>query len=544
MAGNRIIRLGVLLLLVSLSGWAQENRYMVFFKDKNGITETIANPIEFLSQKAIQRRLDQNIDITERDLPVHQAYVQGVEDAGGQTRYLTRWFNGVLVTCQPSEIQTIAALPYVDHTEYVGPPEEASGGRRSFNVRKNTSHTGVETESQLKMLGIDEMHAAGFTGKDVVIAIFDSGFPGVDVAPAFQNVFAEGRFSQEVSYDFVHHSPDVFHHDDHGTEVFSVMAAEIPDAYTGGAPKATFQLFVTEDVPTEYRIEEYNWLFAAERADSAGADIIHASLGYYDFDDPSMNYTVGQMDGKTAVVTRAAQLASERGIVVVTSAGNEGNIPSWRIITAPADGQDVLAIGGVNQSQQKTSSSSIGPSADGRVKPDLVALGSGVKVVRATGQISSVSGTSLSAPLVTSLAAGVMAAYPGLSSREIITLLRATASQANEPDHLLGYGIPNFRAIVNFQEQVAQTEHFVIYPNPLRDPDTLIIRPMDPETINACQIEIVSSQGQVLATTRATFNWLNRTHQTTVLSAFAPGVYYVRISANKKRDTFKVVKLR
>ncbi|MDQ2658269.1 MAG: S8 family peptidase [Bacteroidota bacterium] len=544
MAGNKIVRLGLLLLFASLSGWAQENRYMVFFKDKNGIAQTTANPIEFLSQKAIQRRLDQNIDITDRDLPVQRDYIQGVKDAGGETRYSTRWFNGVLVTCQPSEIQSIAALPYVDRTEYLGPPEESSGGRRSFNVRKNTSHAGVETESQLKMLGIDEMHEAGFAGKDVVIAIFDSGFPGVNVGSAFQNLFAEGRFDEDVSYDFVHHSPDVFHHDDHGTEVFSVIAAEIPDAYTGGAPKATFQLFVTEDVPSEYRIEEYNWVFAAERADSAGADIIHASVGYYDFDDPSMNYTVAQMDGKTTVVTRAAQWASERGIVVVTSAGNEGNIPSWRIITAPADGQDVLAVGGVNHSRQKTSSSSIGPSADGRVKPDLAALGSGVKVVKASGQISTASGTSLSAPLVTSLVAGVMVAYPELSGRDIVALLRETASQANMPDNLLGYGIPNFKAVVNFLDRVQQTEPFAIYPNPLKGPDTLIIRPMDPETFDACQIEIVSSQGQVLASARVTFDWLNRTHQTTVLSGLAPGIYYIRISANKKRHTFRVVKLR
>jgi subtilisin family serine protease len=392
------------------------------------------------------------------------------------------------------------------------------------------------------MIGIDRMHAAGFRGRGVTIAILDSGFTGVDVQPAFEHLFSEGRFSQEVSFDFVHNSENVFQYDDHGTEVLSVIAGDIPDAFTGGASEATFQLFVTEDVPSEYRIEEYNWLFAAERADSAGADIIHSSLGYYDFDDSSMNYTVDQMDGRTAVVTRAASFAADRGIVVVTSAGNEGNISSWRIVTAPADADHVLAIGAVNTSLQKTGSSSIGPTADNRIKPDLAALGLGVKVVKATGQISTASGTSLSAPLVTSLVAGIVQGYPELTSKDIVTLLRRTASQADSPDNLLGYGIPNFQAVVNYREQVAQTRAFEVYPNPLRHDDTLTISPKNPELFQTCQVEVVSSQGQMLAQGTVRFDWLNRTYQAD-LSGFSAGLYYIRVSSEKKRYTFKVLKL-
>ena len=196
--------------------------------------------------------------------------------------------NGVLVQCDPSLVTSIEALPFVDRVEFVAPLASLqNGGRRSFNLRRKTNHTGSETESQLQMLGLEQMHAGGYTGRGVTIAILDSGFPGVNSVPAFQNIFSSQRFAEEVSYDFVHNSSDVFQHDDHGTEVLSVIAADIPDAFTGGAHEATFQLFVTEDVPTEYRIEEYNWLFAAERADSAGVDIIHSSLGYYDFDDPA-----------------------------------------------------------------------------------------------------------------------------------------------------------------------------------------------------------------------------------------------------------------
>ena len=254
-----------------------------------------------------------------------------------------------------------------------------------------------------------------------------------------------------------------------------------------------------------------------------------------------MNYSVEQMDGQTTVVTRAAQWAADRGILVVTSAGNEGNISSWRIVTAPADGRDVLAVGGVNSNFQKTGSSSTGPTADNRIKPDLAALGAGVKVVRATGQISTSSGTSLAAPLVTSLAAGLWQRYPELSNTELIELLKETASQANQPDNLLGYGIPNYTAVVNFREQTPQTELFAVFPNPLKN-DTLTISPIDPDEIRSCEIEFLSAQGQVLDRYTARFDWLHRYYQAD-LSRFSAGVYYVRVFHDKRRHTFRLVKL-
>lgn len=544
MAKSNIWCFAVLLTFVVLPGVAQENRYMVFFTDKDGITQTLSKPIEFLSEKAIARRLEHGIEINELDLPVQRDYIDGVRNAGGEVLYKTRWMNGVLIHATPGELSTVQSLPYVDHVEFVAPPaKDVSGGRRTFNLKRNNSHIGIETENQLQMIGIDRMHEANFKGKGVTIAVLDSGFPGVDAIPAFEQIFSEGRIITDVSYDFVHDSPEIFQHDSHGTEVLSVIAGNIPDAFTGGAYEATFQLFVTEDVPTEYRVEEYNWLFAAERADSAGADIIHSSLGYYDFDDPAMNYNLSQMDGKTTVISKAAQWAADRGIVVVTSAGNEGSIPSWRIITAPADAVDVLAIGGVNSSGQKTSSSSIGPSSDNRIKPDLVALGQSVKVVKPTGQVSTVSGTSLSAPLVTSLVAGVIQAYPELGNKEVISLLKQTASQANQPDNLLGYGIPNFQAVVNFKQQVPpQSRPFEIYPNPMKADDTLTVSPLDPDIFDSCEIEVVSSQGQVLIHQAVQFNWLNRGYKAS-LAGLAPGIYYVRVFTEKRKETFKLVKL-
>jgi len=542
MAGIKILRAIILIGFVSVSAAAQENRYMVFFRDKEGIPFSTSQPIEFLSEKAIDRRLRQGIDVSDRDLPVQASYVLGVRNAGADAFFTTRWLNGVLIQCDPSVLPAVESLPYVDRVEFVAPlPKLQTGGRRTVSFRGKNNHIGFETENQLQMIGIDRMHQANYKGKGVTIAILDSGFPGVNISPAFQHIFSEGRFIESVSYDFVHNNPQVFQYDDHGTEVFSVIAAEIPDAFTGGAYEATFQLFITEDVPTEYRIEEYNWLFAAEKADSAGVDIIHSSLGYYDFDDASMNYTVEQMDGKTTVVSQAAQWAADRGILVVASAGNEGSIPSWRIITAPADAVDVLAIGAVNSIGEKSNSSSIGPSADNRIKPDLAALGVGVKVVKSNGQISTASGTSLAAPLVTSLAAGILQRYPDFTNKEIIALLRETASQAGNPDHLLGYGIPNFQAVVNFQEHIPQAGMFEIFPNPLKD-DTLTISPFDPNLIDTCEVEIISSQGRILGRRTVRFDWLNRTHKAD-MSGLASGIYYIRVFHEKRRHTFKLVKL-
>lgn len=542
MANINFFRVLLLIGIFSVPAVAQENRYMVFFTDKDGVQYATTAPLEFLSPRAIDRRLSQGIDISEQDFPVDATYVEGVRNAGADAFFTSRWMNGVLIQSDPAVIPAIEALPYVDRVEFVAPLSklQTGGGRRAFNFRRKGQQAGVETETQLQMLGIPDMHEADHTGRGMIIAVLDSGFPGVNSLPAFQNIFSEDRFMEDVSYDFVHNTADVFQYDDHGTEVLSVIAAEVADAFTGGAYNATFQLFITEDVPSEYRIEEYNWLFAAEKADSAGVDIIHSSLGYYDFDDASMNYTTGQMDGETTVVSRAAQWAAERGILVVTSAGNEGLIGSWRIITAPADARDVLAIGAVSSTLQRTSSSSVGPTADGRIKPDLAALGSGVKVIRSNGQVSTSSGTSLAAPLVTSLATGVWQRYPELTNNEVISLLKETASQATHPDNLLGYGIPNFRAVVNFRDQTPQTGVFEVFPNPLKD--TLTISPVDPNVIRSCEIELLSSQGHIIGRHTANFNWLNRTFQTN-LSGLAAGIYYVRVFHEKRRHTFKLVKL-
>lgn len=523
-------------------GFAQVNRYMVFFKDKNGTPFSTTQPTQFLSEKAMERRVKQAVAVTEQDLPVNPAYVQGVASTGVSVFFATRWMNGVLIQCDASLIPSVQALPFVSHVEFVAPQQRlvAKGRKKGLFRRKESPVGGARTQSQLTMLGIGEMHADGFKGEGMTIAVLDGGFLGVNTIAPFQEIFAEGRYDDLVSHDFVRNTDNVFQYDDHGTQVFSVIAATVPDDFTGGASEANFQLYVTEDASSEYRVEEYNWLFAAERADSSGVDIITSSLGYYDFDLASMNYTKAQMDGKTAIVTQAAQLAADRGIIVVTSAGNEGNIPSWKIINAPADGVDVVAVANVTVQGAASSSSSRGPSADGRLKPDLAALGTGVAVVQDNGSIGTASGTSLAAPLITSLIAGVWQKFPNFTAKEIVAALKKTASRSGNPDNNIGYGIPSYVTVSNYLDREGD-QIFEVYPNPAFD--SLTISPANPDDVPAAKVELISRLGQVLASDEVSFSWTNNVHRADI-SNLATGIYFVRVTSADKTYVYRIVKAR
>ncbi len=542
MAVNRTIIITVFLLVIAGSAWAQPNRYMVFFKDKNDTPYSVTEPSAFLSTDAIERRIRHGVQISEQDLPINPAYVSAVSAAGAEVFFRTRWLNGVLVQTDPENLSAIEALSFVDRIELVAPDVRLmSNGRKKSPGGKKSSRTAEVTDTQLTMVGLNEMHEMGFRGEGIMIALFDAGFQGVDAGAPFEHLFTEGRIDLMTSKDFVYNSDDVFQYDDHGTEVFSVIAAYQPGVFTGGAYKATFQLYVTEDVPSEYRVEEYNWLFAAERADSAGVDIIHSSLGYNDFDLPEMDYQKSEMNGVVTVVSRAAQWAADRGIVVIVSAGNEGN-NSWRIITAPADAVDVLAVASVDANGSRASSSSTGPAADSRIKPDVAAMGVATSVIERTGNVGKSSGTSLAAPLITSLAAGIQQKYPDLTNVELLNVIRRSASQSGAPDAFLGYGIPHFRAIVNYIEAEVQSDEYAVFPNPFDDGDLqLVIQPRDPLSVSDCEIELINAEGRRIYHFTPKFSWFENKFSPQ-FEGLNPGVYFLRIVSGGKRFVFKVVR--
>lgn len=527
-------KVALLVCLLPVASWAQTDRYIVFFRDKNNNTHSVDMPLTFLSQRALDRRVKAGVLLTADDLPVTASYVAQVGTTGAETFFTSRWLNVLLIEATPPIVATVEALPFVLSVEKVAPNHKLTGGR----IRKleEIFQSGeATTDAQLEMLGIDEMHDDGYKGDGVMIALVDSGFPGVNTTLPFQAVISGSQLL--MTKDFVTNSGNVFQFYEHGTVVFSTIAAQ-SDVFDGGAPLAKYLLFATEDAFSEYRVEEYNWLFAAELADSAGSDIIQSSLGYSLFDDSAMDYALADLDGETAVVSKAAAFARDRGIIVVTSAGNEGSSP-WRYIIPPADVDGILSVGAVTSVGTKASFSSVGPTADGRVKPDVVALGQGVASFNGTGDLGFSAGTSLSAPLVTSLVAGMIETYPLVKPGAIVDAIRFSASQAANPDNNLGYGIPNYRSARNYMDASESEISIYTHPNPVADTlwinfKNLIESPVD--------IAIYDYQGKTITTATLGIPWTNNALPV-IVSGLSEGLYLLTLKTATLSKTFRFVKL-
>ncbi len=535
MAPSRLLTFIFLASSFALS--AQTNRYIVYLKDKVGTPFFVTRPDQFLSQRSIQRRVIQKIDVIEEDLPISPTYREQLQATGARVFFSSKWMNCILVETTDALVSSIAKLPFVTKTELVARGKKLSTGRlHKMSKTKNTSVTPA-TNVQLGMIGIDSMHLDGYKGEGISVAVFDSGFQGVDISASFKPIFQENRFA--YSFDFISNSKNVFQYDDHGTEVLSVIAAYLPGSFAGGAYNATFTLFVTEDVGSEYRVEEYNWLFAAEKADSAGVDIINSSLGYNQFDDPAMNYNkTDDLDGSTALVSLAAKKSLEKGMMVVCSAGNEGS-NSWKLVTPPADVDGVLAIGSVTSAKVKSSFSSIGPTSDGRVKPDVVALGSSTSVITAGGAVGTSSGTSVAAPLISSLAAGIWQRYSYLTASELYDAIVTSADQALQPDQLKGYGIPNYNVVKRAFDVIKINEEFVVYPNPTNDSIKIVFQKPEGQSV---LISIIDHQGKLLSEYASVVN-LQNNPLIMDISTLAAGVYLIKVNVRGTIKTFRIAKL-
>lgn len=474
-----------ILFLGSEVGIAQD-RYAVFFKYKPQQEFSLANPSKFLTSKAIQRREREKTPVDSLDLPVTSSYVQGLRSFSQEILYVSKWLNAAVVVADSTGKKGMEALPYVQKVQWVAKGFISKTGNRMNGegpmplakkwAVEESFREAAAYDFQNQLLGIPDMHQAGFTGKGVTVAIFDSGFPGLDKAPAFSHLFTNKQVVGQLNVvrPWV---KEVFRDHEHGTQVASLVLANQPETLVSGAHQAQVIFAITEDVATEYPVEELNWVRAAEYADSLGADIIQSSLGYLDFDDPKLTYTTAQLDGKTTFVTRGANLAAKRGILVVNSVGNYGSAGSSSLV-APADAAGILAVGSVTSSSTVSSFSSRGPSADGRIKPELVAFGQNPVLIRGSGQVSVAAGTSFSAPQITALAAGLWEAKPAWTKDELLTNLIQSGSQYATPDQNLGYGIPNFRrayfgALLGINE--AEEAAWTIYPNPVTN-DQIYIR--------------------------------------------------------------------
>lgn len=436
------------LLLCAVLSLPAQQRYWVFFKDKGPEASfLLQHPETFLAPEAIQRRAGLDIQIDEIDLPVSVSYIDALTTAGLQVHTVSKWLNAVTIESQvplwalqqtcPSVIAvrpvgTLARHHIPEPQQVTSVPPNPSGKTTGFNYGLSAT--------QVQQINMDCVHDLGYTGKNVVVTVMDGGFLNVDTYQAFDSMRANGRLI--AYYDFVNNDNGIFDENSHGMSVLSIVGGLIPGQLIGTAPHAKYILCRTENVNSETHSEEDNWVRAMEWADSIGTDVIHSSLGYSTFDPGEGDYTYADMDGNTTIMTHAADLAASRGIIVTNSAGNEG-AGAWYYITAACDGDSVLCVGAVDFMGTIASFSSRGPSSDGQIKPDVVAMGSGTVHMDAGGTISFGGGTSYSSPLIAGMVACLRQHYPFHTNMQIVDAVRQSADRSGSPDNDYGYGIPD-----------------------------------------------------------------------------------------------------
>ncbi|MBU6324697.1 MAG: S8 family serine peptidase [Bacteroidetes bacterium] len=435
---------------------------MLLLKDKPRPSDDVV----LFSPAAARRRLLQGIVADSLDWPLNENYMQQVAALSGvRIRGRSRWMNALLAEVRDSNsFNRIASLPFVIGVQDMGPaipqrsltdsafetapgwtnasePESLTRLRNQPLLQLATRGYGMSYESLKAMNGI-RLHDLGFRGKGMLIAVLDAGFPGVDRIAAFDSLRAAGRIL--ATRDFVNNREWVYGYSDHGTRVLGCMAANLPDMLKGSAPEASYLLLRTEDADSEWPVETFYWLSAAEFADSMGADIINSSLGYTSFDDPNrFGLHREDLDGKTALISKAARMAASRGMLVLNAAGNEGD-GYWERISAPADAPDILSVGATDADGNSASFSGYGPSADGRLKPEVAAPGVDIPLVQASCDFTEGSGTSYATPLLSGLAACLWQSVPRMDAVTLREAIIGSAHRGSYTDPQQGHGIPDF----------------------------------------------------------------------------------------------------
>jgi len=426
--------------------------------DKKGTPYSIDKPEAFLSERSIIRRYRQRLKVDETDLPVSQSYIRQFQTPATQVVGTSRWQNSIIVRSADSLLLVkLAKLPCVKSAlcVWISPKGTKSGdGVQLYFNRPFHEWDSIRNEfyggakSQIQMLNGHMLHQYGFRGQGITIAILDGGFQNFDSIPALTRAHVVGTRNFVAELPRPKKAPlpmrdASFHAMDHGTKVFSAMAAYAPEVIVGTAPDASYWLLRSEDPKSEQLVEEDYWTMAAEFADSVGADIINSSLGYHEFDEDRGNYDLRDLDGHTAFVSRSASMLARKGIILCNSAGNSG-MGQWKKIGVPADACDILTVGAVTEKGKIASFSSVGPSQDGRMKPDVVALGSPTTLISGRGTISHDMGTSFSTPITCGLVACLWQSMREKSALEIMDLVRRSGTCHNAPNNIYGYGLPDF----------------------------------------------------------------------------------------------------
>ena len=444
MMNLRLWSLGCLLALSVGQASAEKNyKYRVNLKDKSGTEYSIDRPQAFLSERAIERRNRQQLLIEETDLPVSQQYLKELLGTGAKLVTTSKWNNTVVLEVSDTTLMDkVKEMSFVTGVKKVWtqpdsiPPRNKSRKKEVTNEVKEAGHHYGKAFRQINIHGGDSLHAAGFTGKGMHVAVIDAGFYNADRIKFFKNMDLLG------TRDFVNPNSDIYEENSHGMKVLSCMAANIKDVFVGTAPDASYWLLRSEDQDTEQPIEEDYWAAAIEFADSVGIDVVNTSLGYHAFDEGYPAYRYRDLDGHYSLMSHSASLAADKGIVVVCSAGNSGR-GAWKKVTPPGDSENVLTIGALTKDLVNAEFSSIGDTSDGRIKPDVMAIGVNSVVSGNDGRISKANGTSFASPTMCGIVACFWQACPWLTAKEVIKAVQQAGDRVDYPDNIYGYGVPN-----------------------------------------------------------------------------------------------------
>lgn len=499
MRSNEFLKISIVLLLCLGSFQASAQDYWVFFKDK----------------------CTKNTDYF--NTPICAEYLQKVKTLGVDIKGTSRWLNAILIES--------------DDLDKLKDCDMVSSYQALANYLVNELHTDEifpygEGDWQQQLIGIDSLHRKGYTGKGITIGVFDGGFYNMDSIPGFDSLWANGLI--KASYDFVFDDSMRFDQSAHGMQVMGLLGAQYNDSLVGSAPHSNYVLARTEKTGSETHQEEFNWIKAMEWADSVGVDIIHSSLGYSLFDSLQGNYSYQDMDGNSTIITIAAEQAASRGIFITNSAGNSGNDP-WKYITAPCDGKSVLCIGAVDSFGNKASFSSFGPSADGRVKPDVMAMGVRNTIFTPNGVLRRGSGTSFSAPIIAGGVACLMQAHPNASNQEIYQAIIQSCDRYDMPDSSFGYGIPDMVKADSILSVLASIEspktlNIKVFPNPATNELKVIAPPYT-------NCKIFSMNGQLIMEQKL-LNWYNFLD----VSSLHQGIYFIEVSTEDNVSTKRFIK--
>lgn len=556
----KAIFLAILLQGIFTIGQAQYTRHIIELTDKKGTSHSLSNPQTFLSAETIARRKQFNIAIDSTDLPVSKVYLDSIAKAGKvEILNSSKWLNQVLIkTSDQAALNKISQFPFVKKRSPIANRPSTSNEEKFIETvtETNVSQTAVSTMAtilkygnSIRQVNIHEgefLHNKGFQGKGIKIAVLDAGFFKYQNIAAFDSLNFNGQL--KMTWDYVDNNASVNEDDAHGMHCLSILAANLPGAFVGTAPAASYYLFRTEDVASEFPVEEQNWLAAAERADSIGVQMISSSLGYNTFDDASFNYTYADMNGKKTMVTRGAAMASNKGMIVMNSAGNSGT-SAWKFLIAPADAVDVLAVGAVNSLKQIAPFSSYGPSSDNRVKPDIASVGWNTFLINTNGTVSQANGTSFSNPNIAGLVACLWEAFPEFSNKEIIAAVRRSGDRYSNPDTRTGYGIPNMRLAYEMLEKekttrkakaILKTDRLKLYPNPITDQFTIVY---NGKTNGKLSLQLLSMEGKLIR--NLTYDVVENEYyffNVTGLGSLASGQYILTYQDGIGAGTLRIMK--